>query len=111
MLPQAPSGFSNYKRSKKLLVGAVGIEPDAHPVSTGGFGPISTLRRHQAGWCPSRNSGTCNKRATSSLSEPTFIRDKLCQQKRSGGGPGESRTPDQRFRKPLLYPSELQARE
>ena len=27
------------------------------------------------------------------------------------GGPGESRTPDQRFRKPLLYPSELQARE
>jgi hypothetical protein len=27
MLPQAPSGFSNYKRSKKLLVGAVGIEP------------------------------------------------------------------------------------
>ena len=25
------------------------------------------------------------------------------------GGPGESRTPDQRFRKPLLYPSELQA--
>jgi hypothetical protein len=26
MLPQAPSGFSNYKRSKKLLVGAVGIE-------------------------------------------------------------------------------------
>jgi hypothetical protein len=28
-----------------------------------------------------------------------------------GGGPGESRTPDKRFRKPLLYPSELQARE
>ena len=27
MLPQAPSGFSNYRRSKKLLVGAVGIEP------------------------------------------------------------------------------------
>src|ERR1700691_2071641 len=26
------------------------------------------------------------------------------------GGPGESRTPDKRFRKPLLYPSELQAR-
>jgi hypothetical protein len=26
MLPQAPSGFSNYRRSKKLLVGAVGIE-------------------------------------------------------------------------------------
>ena len=26
------------------------------------------------------------------------------------GGPGETRTPDQRFRKPLLYPSELQAR-
>jgi hypothetical protein len=26
-----------------------------------------------------------------------------------GGGPGESRTPDKRFRKPLLYPSELQA--
>jgi hypothetical protein len=26
------------------------------------------------------------------------------------GGPGESRTPDTRFRKPLLYPSELQAR-
>ena len=25
------------------------------------------------------------------------------------GGPGESRTPDTRFRKPLLYPSELQA--
>ena len=25
------------------------------------------------------------------------------------GGPGESRTPDKRFRKPLLYPSELQA--
>ena len=25
-------------------------------------------------------------------------------------GPGESRTPDKRFRKPLLYPSELQAR-
>jgi hypothetical protein len=24
------------------------------------------------------------------------------------GGPGASRTPDQRFRKPLLYPSELQ---
>src|ERR1700690_1752575 len=24
-------------------------------------------------------------------------------------GPGESRTPDKRFRKPLLYPSELQA--
>lgn len=29
MLPQAPSGFSNYKTSKKLLVGAVGI--DLHP--------------------------------------------------------------------------------
>ncbi len=26
------------------------------------------------------------------------------------GGPGESRTPGARFRKPLLYPSELQAR-
>jgi hypothetical protein len=26
MLPQVPSDFSNYKRSKKLLVGAVGIE-------------------------------------------------------------------------------------
>ena len=24
------------------------------------------------------------------------------------GGPGQSRTADQRFRKPLLYPSELQ---
>jgi hypothetical protein len=30
--------------------------------------------------------------------------------KKKDGGPGESRTPDQRFRKPLLYPSELQAR-
>jgi hypothetical protein len=28
-----------------------------------------------------------------------------------GGGPGESRTPDLRFRKPLLYPSELQPQE
>src|ERR1700689_2523741 len=28
----------------------------------------------------------------------------------ASGGPGESRTPDTRFRKPLLYPSELQAR-
>jgi hypothetical protein len=28
---------------------------------------------------------------------------------RKNGGPGESRTPDTRFRKPLLYPSELQA--
>jgi hypothetical protein len=27
MLPQAPSGFSNYKRRTKMLVGAVGIEP------------------------------------------------------------------------------------
>ncbi len=27
MLPQAPSGFSKYKRFKKMLVGAVGIEP------------------------------------------------------------------------------------
>jgi hypothetical protein len=27
------------------------------------------------------------------------------------GGPGETRTPDLRFRKPLLYPSELQARK
>jgi hypothetical protein len=27
MLPQAPSGFSNCKRSNELLVGAVGIEP------------------------------------------------------------------------------------
>lgn len=27
MLPQAPSGFSKYKRIKKMLVGAVGIEP------------------------------------------------------------------------------------
>ena len=26
MLPQAPSGFSKYKRFKKMLVGAVGIE-------------------------------------------------------------------------------------
>jgi hypothetical protein len=26
MLPQAPSGFSNCKRSNELLVGAVGIE-------------------------------------------------------------------------------------
>ncbi len=26
------------------------------------------------------------------------------------GAPGGNRTPDQRFRKPLLYPSELQAR-
>ena len=25
MLPQAPSGFSKYKRFKKMLVGAVGI--------------------------------------------------------------------------------------
>jgi Phage integrase family len=28
---------------------------------------------------------------------------------KKNGGPGESRTPDTRFRKPLLYPSELQA--
>jgi hypothetical protein len=28
-----------------------------------------------------------------------------------GGGPGQSRTADQRFRKPLLYPSELRGRE
>ena len=28
---------------------------------------------------------------------------------KKNGGPGESRTPDKRFRKPLLYPSELQA--
>jgi len=27
MRPRAPSGFSNYKRIKKMLVGAVGIEP------------------------------------------------------------------------------------
>jgi hypothetical protein len=33
MLPQAPSGFSNYKRSKKLLVGAVGIEFAVNPTS------------------------------------------------------------------------------
>jgi hypothetical protein len=26
----------------------------------------------------------------------------------NNGGPGQSRTADQRFRKPLLYPSELQ---
>lgn len=26
MRPSAPSGFSNYKRIKKMLVGAVGIE-------------------------------------------------------------------------------------
>src|ERR1700722_14352609 len=30
---------------------------------------------------------------------------------KTNGGPGESRTPDTRFRKPLLYPSELQARD
>src|ERR1700752_5147474 len=34
----------------------------------------------------------------------------MCKLNGLGGGPGESRTPDQRFRKPLLYPSELQAR-
>src|SRR3954463_15102953 len=28
----------------------------------------------------------------------------------SSGGPGQSRTADQRFRKPLLYPSELRGR-
>ena len=27
MRPRAPSDFSNYKTRKKLLVGAVGIEP------------------------------------------------------------------------------------
>ena len=27
MRPRAPSGFSNYIRIRKLLVGAVGIEP------------------------------------------------------------------------------------
>jgi hypothetical protein len=27
------------------------------------------------------------------------------------GGPGRSRTADQRFRKPLLYPTELRGRE
>ena len=27
MRPNAPSGFSNYRRIKKMLVGAVGIEP------------------------------------------------------------------------------------
>ena len=34
----------------------------------------------------------------------------LLANKGKAGGPGESRTPDKRFRKPLLYPSELQAR-
>jgi len=29
----------------------------------------------------------------------------------NNGGPGQSRTADQRFRKPLLYPSELQGHE
>ncbi len=32
------------------------------------------------------------------------------QSNEMNGGPGETRTPDTRFRKPLLYPSELQAR-
>ena len=45
------------------------------------------------------------------LANPSTKTQVLCQQKGLDGGPGESRTPDQRFRKPLLYPSELQARE
>jgi hypothetical protein len=32
MLPQAPSGFSNYKRNKEMLVGAVGIEMTGKPI-------------------------------------------------------------------------------
>ena len=34
----------------------------------------------------------------------------LCFGQVQDGGPGQSRTADQRFRKPLLYPSELQGR-
>jgi hypothetical protein len=31
--PRVPSGFSNYRKMRKILVGAVGIEPNAYPVS------------------------------------------------------------------------------
>jgi hypothetical protein len=32
MRPRAPSGFSNYKRIKKMLVGAVGIERTSYQI-------------------------------------------------------------------------------
>jgi len=72
MRPRAPSGFSNYKRIRKMLVGAVGIEPNASLVSTGGSGRIPMLRRHQPGRYFPKNAGTCNKRATSSPSESKY---------------------------------------
>jgi hypothetical protein len=43
------------------------------------------------------------------LSRTDPIRRTFSNNARNSGGPGESRTPDTRFRKPLLYPSELQA--
>ena len=43
---------------------------------------------------------------------PGFLKANLIvsRNKFERGGPGQSRTADQRFRKPLLYPSELRGR-
>ena len=38
-----------------------------------------------------------------------WLQDRPPFRRKETGGPGETRTPDLRFRKPLLYPTELQA--
>src|ERR1700690_4224685 len=57
-----------------------------------------------------RTVQTSSSAGNSALLGPTSGSNSNTNANRENGGPGESRTPDKRFRKPLLYPSELQAR-
>jgi hypothetical protein len=68
MLPQTPSGFSNYKRSKKLLVGAVGIENNAGRV----FKDLRGMRRNTKSL--KRNGGERQGIPIAPLMLPRFCR-------------------------------------
>src|SRR6267143_6348052 len=63
------------------------------------------------GWCSARTIGIIFGRTFSSGIESLLPRPGWCSKPTDAGGAGEIRTRDKRFRKPLLYPSELQPRE
>src|SRR5512135_2014737 len=67
---------------------------------------LREVRRPAGGRLPaSRHRGGRTREPRDPLGAPADGEGRLT------GGPGETRTPDTRFRKPLLYPPELRARD
>ncbi len=106
-------------RSAKSGVRVLAPELDLTPREREKFRDLSfsslmscILARRISAVCGAARRSTTRKRLTPCTIDATLASLGFCNRNNLGsdGGPGESRTPDQRFRKPLLYPSELQAR-